>query len=236
MSNIVRAKVTIRGNRPLIQHQFGPDAIPIEKGERTGVAGNDPEEWKKTCMLTKDGQLYIRGDYVFSCLCKGAVHTKKGRGSIQSLVQSTLQVEDSVILLNRHVPESGPQADPTQEVYLDVRGVRNPQSKARNVRYRLATAPGWECSFTLLWDKTIVSREQMKAVLRDSGTLGGLGDGIKIGCGRFAVLKYEEIGEDDAEGETAEGDLGEDAATDMEPRRRKVRALQGSANSTAGAH
>lgn len=46
-SNIVTAHVVIEGKRPLLWHHFGPDALPLEKRERTGGAGNDPHEWKR---------------------------------------------------------------------------------------------------------------------------------------------------------------------------------------------
>ena len=55
MSNLISAKVQIVGMRPLIQHRFGADSMPLEKQERTGVAGNDPQEWRKTCMISQDG-------------------------------------------------------------------------------------------------------------------------------------------------------------------------------------
>lgn len=210
MGNIVRARVTIRGTRTLLQHHFGPDAIPLEKAEKTGVAGNNPEEWKKTMMVNEEGKLYLPGTYIFSCLKNGAVHTKRGRGSIQSSLVSTLQVEEDILVMNRKMPEGEPSLqyvltppDPKLFVYVYVASVRNPATKGRNVRYRLATRPGWKVQFHIIWDKTIVPREQMKAVLRDSGTLGGLGDGIKIGCGRFEVLSYEEV-EDNKEEEQIE--------------------------------
>jgi hypothetical protein len=150
--NMVRARVRIRGTRPLLQHAFGPDAIPLEAQERTGVAGNDPEEWKRTMMVTGDGQLYLKPENVFSAIRDGAKHTKKGRGSIQPLMAATLQVEEAIILLNRHMPAGGePPRDRTASVYVDVCGVRNPTTKARNVRYRLAASAGWECTFTLFW-------------------------------------------------------------------------------------
>lgn len=57
MANLLKATIEIRGTRPLIQHRFGPDALPLEKQERTGVAGHDPQEWRKTCMVTLGGQL-----------------------------------------------------------------------------------------------------------------------------------------------------------------------------------
>jgi hypothetical protein len=223
--NIVRARVKVRGTRPLLQHAFGPDAIPLEKGEKTGVAGNDPSEWRKTCMVTKEGHLYIRGTYVFSTLRAASVHTKKGRGSIQSLVAATLQIEETVVLLNRRVPEIGdpPTMDLTAPVYIDVCGVRNPTTKARNVRYRLACSPGWECEFTILWDRTIVAREQMKAVIRDASILVGFADGRSVGNGRFEVISYTEL--DGAEETPAEGSVGETPADSVASRRKAVRQV-----------
>ena len=201
MANIVKARVTIVGTRPLLQHAFGPEALPLEKQERTGVAGNDPEEWKRTCMVTPDGQLYVKAPYIFGMLRDASKHTKKGKGSIQSAMAATLQVEESIVLLDRRLPEGGPTNDPTQLVYIDVAGCRNPSTKARNVRYRLATSPGWRATFTVLWDKTIISREQMKAVLNDAGVLTGLADGRSIGYGRFEVEEFEELS--DAKKKTA---------------------------------
>jgi hypothetical protein len=225
MSNIIKARVQIQGTRPLLQHQFGPDAVPLEKGERTGVAGNDPEEWRKTCMVTKDGQLYVRGSYIFGMTRDAARNTKKGKGSIQGAVASTLQVEESVVLLDRWMPKKGdPGTDPTESVYLDVCGVRNPSTKGRNVRYRLAASAGWKAEFTLVWDKTIVSRDQMRAVMNDAGTLVGLADGRSIGNGRFMVSKFEVI---DAEETAPARSLGkEPAARDLAKGRKAMRAVQ----------
>ncbi len=229
MSNIVRARVLVQGSRALVQHRFGPDAIPLEKEERSGVAGNNPEEWKKTCMVTEDGNLYIPGNYVFGCLKNGAVHTKKGRGSLQNQLVSTLQVEEDVVLLNRKMPEKLTQQyvlSPTDSsilVFVYITSVRNPSTKGRNIRYRLSTRSGWKARFTLRWDKTIISREQMKAILRDSGTLGGLGDGIRVGCGRFDVISYQEL--EDAQETPTEGSVGQDQGNSLEKRQRKVLPL-----------
>ena len=204
MSNIVTATVRIKGTRPLFWHKFGPDAMPLEKGERTGVAGHDPEEWRKTVLVDKQGQLYLEPTYCFATLRDGAKYTKKGRGSIQANVAATLQISDNRILVDRWMPGfpnghecnpvtvEPPAQDSDQPVYLDVRGVRNPTTKARNVRYRVVAAPGWECAFTILFDKTIVSRPEMQAVLTDAGKLVGIGNGRGIGMGRFEVLSFIE--------------------------------------------
>jgi hypothetical protein len=81
--------------------------------------------------------------------------------------------------------------DMSETVYIDVTGVRNPSTKARNVRYRLAASSGWKATFTVVWDKTIVARDQMKAVLNDAGVLVGLADGRAVGYGRFTVESFE---------------------------------------------
>ena len=203
ISNIITARVTIRGIRPLLWNHFGLDAIPLEKQEKTGVAGNNPAEWRKTLLATKEGQLYLDGAYVFACIRDGARYTKKGRGSIQATVAATLQVTESRIFVDRFLPENIENlinaAD--EPVYLDVRSVKNPNTKGRNLRYRVATSPGWSTSFTLLWDKTMVSRNEMKASLLDAGRFSGLGDGRAIGFGRFEVVSFDI--EEDAEAQTA---------------------------------
>lgn len=150
-NNILTAKVTIRGIRPLLWHHFGPEALPLEKQERTGVAGNDPKEWKKTVLKTKEGQLYIDPSYAFACIREGSKYTKKGKGSIQKMVQATLQIITDRILTNRYLPDNTAELinETDEMVYLDVRSVKNPSTGARNVRYRVAAAPGWIAKFEI---------------------------------------------------------------------------------------
>jgi hypothetical protein len=187
--NILTAQVTVRGTRPLLWHWFGPDAIPLEKQERTGVAGNDPEEWKRTVLYNKDRVLYVNGNYAFGTLIAGAAYTKRGKSSLKNVLQSTLQILDQEILTNRVLPEDL-QRDPSLPVYLDVRSTINPTTKGRNVRYRVAASPGWEMTFGMEWDKTIVSRNEMEAICIDAGRFSGFGSGRKIGMGRFEVVKF----------------------------------------------
>lgn len=191
MGNMLSATVSIRGTRPLLWHRFGPDALPLTKQERTGVAGNDPEEWRKTMLVTKDHQLFLEPSYIFGCVRDGAKYTKKGRGSIQSVVAATLQVVDDRVLIDRFMPEGDPQPDPELPVYLDIRSVRNPATNARNIRYRVAASAGWKTVFTILWDATMVSRGEMQAAALDAGRFCGLGDGRSMGMGRFVIESFE---------------------------------------------
>jgi hypothetical protein len=192
MSNIIQATVTIQGTRPLLFHAFGPDAIPADgRKEREGAAGNNPNEWKRTVLFLQDTrQLYLKPTYVFGSLRDGARHTPRKRGTLMSYVAATLQVRDDLILLDRYLPDDPLPTDPREPVYLDIQSVKNPSTRARNVRYRVAASTGWQATFTLLWDKTIVSRPQMEAVLQDAGRLSGVGDGRNIGYGRFLVEQF----------------------------------------------
>lgn len=163
----------------------------MEKQERTGVAGNDPEEWKRTCMVDDNGFLFIKSTNLFSMLVTAAKNTKKGKSSLQAATASTVQVEEeNAILTNRQRPDE-PTNDAKQDVYIDIAGVVNPTTRARNVRYRLAARAGWECTFTIQWDKTIVGRDHMATILTDAGNLVGLGNGRKIGYGRFVVKEFK---------------------------------------------
>jgi hypothetical protein len=196
MSNVVSATIKIKGTRPLLWHAFTPAAIPLQKQEKTGVAGNDPNEWRRTVLTTGNRQLYLQPTYVFGCLRDGARHTKKGRGSLQPLVAATVQVMDDRVLIDRFLPDGAElTTDAEQPVYLDVRSVRNPATRALNVRYRVAAAPGWTMTFKVEWDKTVVSRQEMQAVILDAGRLVGIGDGRAVGFGRFTVEEFEVSGD-----------------------------------------
>ncbi|MEK4669005.1 hypothetical protein [Niallia sp. FSL R7-0271] len=98
------AKVRIRGTRPFIFNRFTEESIslPHEKKERQGVAGKNPEEWKKTFNATADGQLFISGSYIHRCLINAAKFTKRG---FQSQLAATLEtVDDYIHFTNRFLP------------------------------------------------------------------------------------------------------------------------------------
>jgi hypothetical protein len=190
----VTAKVMIEGANSLLWHHFGPDAIPLEAKQRTGRAGNDPDEWQKTVLATSKGQLYLEPSYVFGCLRAGAKYTTRKRGTLQPFVAATLQVLDDKILTDRWMPKGEPTVGAVKEpVYLDRRCVVNPGTGQRNIRYRVAAVAGWKASFTIAWDNTVVGEKEMEAVVRDSGKLIGIGSGRGIGMGRFAVNRFEMV-------------------------------------------
>jgi len=205
--NIVTAKVEIIGIRSLFFHSAGPDMIPLEKQETTGVAGNDPWGWSKTTPVTAEGQLYLDPTMVFATIRDGGRHIKIKRGSLMMPIIATLQIVDDIILVDRFLPPEATEfvrskgkvghplevltQDPTADVFLDVRKGKNPNTKSALIIYRVACTAGWHASFTLQWDRTVVATQQLEAALRDAGALEGLGSGRKIGKGRFTHTSFQ---------------------------------------------
>jgi len=224
----VTVEVTIEGTRPLLWHHFGPDAIPLEAKPRTGKAGNDPDEWKKTVLATEDGQLYVEASYVFACLRAGAKHTPRKRGTMQPFVGATLQVLEDRILIDRWLPKRDLQTlqrSREEPVYLDVQSVRNPATGGRNVRYRVAASPGWKGAFTLKFDNTLVSAAEMESIIRDAGKFAGLGDGRTIGFGRFELRSIKTVTHSDganAQKQTTTKHLERNSKKGVGARRTKV--------------
>lgn len=220
---LVKAKVSIEGVQPLLWHHFGPDAIPLGAKEKSGKAGNDPDEWRKTVLATESGQLYLRREYVFGCLRAAAKFTTRKRGTLQPYVAATLQVLQDTVLIDRWMPKGGPAIGAeTEAVYLDRRAVVNPGTKRRNVRYRVAVSPGWKAEFLMTWDNTVVGREEMEAVAHDGGKLVGLGSGRDIGFGRFVVKSFEV---DHAQEPATARDLGKNTTKRVAKGSKKVRTL-----------
>ncbi len=60
-----KSSVKIRGIRPLLFHAFTLDVLSLERKEKSGVAGNDPAEWRRSMLITEDlptvysGELHI---------------------------------------------------------------------------------------------------------------------------------------------------------------------------------
>lgn len=191
----VEVKVGFKGIKPLLYHCFSIEALSIGRQEKTGIAGNNPDEWKRTFKTTENGQFYLPFTYAFSCALNGAKMYRKGKGTYQRDVSSTLEIIEEKILLNRFMPEDILNNTHEDDVYIDVRGVNNKNSRgSKNIRYRVCLNPGWEGEFTMRFDNTIIGVDLMEQIIIDGGKFSGFGDGRSIGFGKFIITKFE-IGE-----------------------------------------
>lgn len=194
---MAKVKAKIRGIKPLIFHKFNIEVLTMERKPKEGTTGNNPEEWK-TSFFHENNNLYIPDTYMFASLKNGSVNTKLGRGTIQKTWISGVIVETDKIFLNRKIWDNWENTEinsvPTDtncEVFVNVCMVSNPNTKGKNIRYRLAVSKGWECEFTLDVDEILLSSSQVKKVIEDTGKLQGIADGRTLGYGRFELLEYE---------------------------------------------
>ncbi|MFB5619506.1 MAG: hypothetical protein ACE5RC_00035 [Nitrosopumilus sp.] len=191
--------IEIEGVKPFLFHKFNIESLQQLSKVKSGSAGNDPEEWKIS-FFHNNGKLYIPSSYLNSALKNGAVNTKAGRGTLQKSWISAVQVEEEIIYFNREMFENWEETpadkipvDPLNPVYVDIRMVANPNTKGRNVRYRVALASAWTLKFHLDVDDEILSVAQVKKVVIDTGKLQGIADGRTLGYGRYKLNEFEII-------------------------------------------
>lgn len=190
----VGAKIKIKGIKPLLFHTFPIDALDEGKG-RSGSAGKNEQEWKSTVLMDEERRLYIFSSYITGSIREGGKQIKVGKATLSKKVGASLECDaDKIFLDGLKVPlEKELTRLTTDDVYLDVRSVVNPSTKGRNLRYRIAAKPGWELSTTIFWNDIAVSKEHMKQCVSHAGIFEGIGDGRKIGFGRFEMVSFEMI-------------------------------------------
>ena len=190
----VRAKISIKGTKPLLFHTFPIDTLTPGK-TKSGTTGKDASEWKSTVLMTSDRQLYVMGCYIIGAVKVAGKLIKVGKGNMMKKIESCLEcLQDQLLLKDLYVPlEDDITNSVTEPVYIDVRSVVNPATKGRNLRYRVAAKAGWELSAVIQWDDAIVSRDMMKQCVESAGLYEGIGDGRRIGFGRFDMISFESV-------------------------------------------
>jgi len=188
---------TAIGTKPLLYHKFNIEVLSNKTKTKSGTTGNDPEEWKTTVHV--DGKrLFFPHDYWLSCIKDGGKYVKQGRGTISNKLAGCMSILSERTYLNIELPDlidkletSDMPRDPTKSIFLDVRGVKNPATKGKNVRYRLGVKAGWQTQVELEFDDTVLSKDDIRKALEAAGKFSGIGDGRSIGYGRFEVVDVE---------------------------------------------
>ena len=143
--------------------------------------------------MTSDRQLYVMGCYLVGAIKTAGKLIKVGKATMMKKIESCLEcTQDQLLLKDLFVPlEEDMTNSPTEPVYVDIRSVVNPSTKGRNLRYRVAAKAGWELSAIIQWDDSLVSKDMMKQCVENAGLYEGIGDGRKIGFGRFEMKDFK---------------------------------------------
>lgn len=169
--------VTIEGISPLLMNAY--PLVQIEAKEK-----RSPEEQAEFAAyrIPQTRELYIPGTAVQRALVGGAAYSKgKGRATLVKPAAACLLVDSEYLGLG------------TDKYVIDARPVVIPATKGRVVRYR-PKIEKWSVSFNLQFDETLLTPEQVRRIVDDTGKNVGLLDfrpEKKGPFGRFMVTSWK---------------------------------------------
>jgi hypothetical protein len=175
---MAHAIVTVTSTSALLMHAF--PLVPIEALDKKPVA----EQAELAAYRDPDsGQLYVPGINIQRALVAAAAFSKgKGRASLQKQVAACVLVTPERVLLG------------AKDYVIDSRPVVIAATKGRIVRHR-PRLDSWKLTFTVEWDATLLTPQQVRHVIDDMGTRVGLLDfrpERKGPFGRCVVTSWEE--------------------------------------------
>jgi hypothetical protein len=169
-------KVKLKSDGPLLMH-----ALPkgTEKEIRdTGKEFDPKEEVENALYRDKEGKIYFPSRWIKGCLENAAKGVRKGRVDLRSKVIQAVSIYP-------------PQIYPTKlsDYEIDQQYVR---LQGRNLILRSRPRfDEWEIKFEINFDEEIISANDIKKLLERGGRFIGIGDGRKIGYGRFKILEFK---------------------------------------------
>lgn len=168
-----------------------------DEKKATNKAGYDPDEWRKAFLRTRTGELALTSRQFRASILEASKGMRKGRGSMFMKFTSTLMVQPALVPLGVSIGKADPPvfdygadfayAD-MPKVVIDRRPVRNPATRGTNIRSRVAFAPGTRATINVSFDDSILTPPQVREAVDAAGRLHGVGDGRKLGYGRFVVV------------------------------------------------
>lgn len=186
----MKIRVTIKGISPLLMNRFTEQAeIKISGGtssafQASGNRGNPREQAEPKRYSDAQGNLYIPGANVFSCLVAAGIFIKVGRSKLttqkSSLVPAGLMVDDLICSLG------------TKDWEVDSRSVVIPATGGRIMCHR-PRIDQWSLTFNLDVDEEMFSPDLVRQLVDAAGKKVGLGDwrpSRKGPFGRFVVDQW----------------------------------------------
>ena len=183
-------RVTIEGLTPLLMNRFTEAAeIAVSSGTRASIKGSKGtprEQAAPKAYADTDGNLYLPGPNIFSCIIAAGAFHKAGKSKVttmkSSLIPAGITVRELVCPLN------------TKEWEVDSRSVVIPSTGGRVMCHR-PRIDHWSTSFTLEVDTEMFAPNFVRLLVDDAGKKVGLGDfrpSRKGPFGRFVVTNWQD--------------------------------------------
>lgn len=176
-----RVAVEIEGITPLLQNKYiEPQEIPQKKGE----AHDSPELVPYKLHKNDKGEIVVPSESIMR-----AMETVAGEFKVEGMKKATYK---NLLPGNIYIEPEGIKIEP-QSYVIDKRPVVNPVTRGRIMRYRPKFEKGWRLAFIIHVFDDRIKKEVLKHILEEAGRRVGIGDGRRIGMGRFIVTKFETI-------------------------------------------
>lgn len=186
-----QVKYTIRGITPLLMHSerlANPfDTLTRELKAVTGKRKKTEDDLLEAARIEWLGGLYhdeqagihLPGYNVFSAIVGGGKMHKLG-----TAIKRAALVEQDYVPLQYEGP-----ADPVElfknKRFVDMRSVKVGTAKVLRCRPIFRQ---WQCTFTVLYEESVLQRGDLDRVLNDAGSMVGVGD-YRPRFGRFEVVE-----------------------------------------------
>jgi hypothetical protein len=169
-------KVKLKSDGPLLMH-----ALPQGQEEKihdTGKEFDPKEEAEKGLYRDKEGKIYFPSKWIKGCIESSAKGVKKGLVNLRSKVIQAVSIYPP-----RIYPEKLSNYEIDQQ-YVRLQG--------RNLILRSRPRfDEWEIEFEINFDEEIISSADIQKLLERGRKFIGIGDGRKIGYGRFKMEEFE---------------------------------------------
>ena len=193
--------VKIESVCPMLHHGAHNIQAETNMKKKGGTALNgDPEEWKRTVYYSKQlKRVYLPASCLEACLIEAGKEFKiTGRKTATKYVKSgvfCINPHDGIIdHLSFYVNGKPVTLDEIQQgtpnAYIDIRTVKNPSTKGRQLRYR-AAFNNWSSEFQIIVNADeYINEKILRAIIEYAGMFVGVGD-YRPRFGRFTLTDLQ---------------------------------------------
>lgn len=185
-----QVRFTLKGTTPLMMHNerlanpFDPLTRQIKTitGKRKKTEDDLLEiarlEWLGGLYHTDEAGIHVPGYNILAALVQGGKLQKLGT----AIKRAALVQEDNVPV--DYTGPRNPDALFSDRRFVDMRSVKVGTSKVMRCR---PIFRDWSCSFTVLFEETVIQRDDLVRAASDTGAMVGLGE-YRPRFGRFEVM------------------------------------------------
>lgn len=186
-------EIEITGTTPILMH--GSQSIGTETtvGKKKGgdALTGDPEEWRKTIYFNDEVGVYLPPELFEASWMLAGKEFKSGRTNVVKYVKSGVMIKENFLPFYSRGKPIRTLEDVTPKD-IDIRSVKNPSTKGRNMRYR-ARFFEWSTKMNVIVTADdYITQQMLKDIISYSGKFVGVGD-WRPKFGQYIIKSIKEV-------------------------------------------